>query len=378
MENKIKIAISGAGNRSKHIVDELLKVSNREVEIVAIFDPDKDVAQNSATNIWKTPNAKICSSWTEALACDVNWAMIFSPNYVHKEQILEAFAAGKHVFSEKPLATKISDCHEIYKAHLASNKLFATGFVLRYSQLYIKAKEILSSGLLGKLVSIEANENIRPQHGGYIMSNWRRLRSMAGPHILEKCCHDLDLIEWFCESIPSKISAFHSRSYFKPENKYLEDKYGKDAFICWNDPHRLDTPFNDEADLHDNLISVAQFRNGVQVSFNCSMSSPIPERRMRFNCTEGTMYLDVYNSSLTWKNIGDNVVTTLNFSNCDGHAGGDFFIMKELYETMTKGTAPKCSGQAGLLSAVYALAIDEAALTEKIVDLEDVWKSLGQ
>ena len=157
----------------------------------------------------------------------------------------------------------------------------------------------------------------------------------------------------------------------------MEDALGS-GFICWNDPHRLDTPFNDEADLHDNLISVAQFRNGVQVSFNCSMSSPIPERRMRFNCTEGTMYLDVYNSSLTWKNIGDNVVTTLNFSNCDGHAGGDFFIMKELYETMTKGTAPKCSGQAGLLSAVYALAIDEAALTEKIVDLEDVWKSLGQ
>lgn len=52
--------------------------------------------------------------------------------------------------------------------------------------------------------------------------------------------------------------------------------------------------------------------------------------------------------------------------------------MKELYDTMTNGTAPKCSGNEGLESAVFALALDQAARTGQVVDLEPVWKSLGR
>ena len=62
----------------------------------------------------------------------------------------------------------------------------------------------------------------------------------------------------------------------------------------------------------------------------------------------------------------------------DGHGGGDDYIMKELYESMTTGAKPKCSGNEGLESAVYALALDKAAQTRQVVDLEPVWKELGR
>ena len=52
--------------------------------------------------------------------------------------------------------------------------------------------------------------------------------------------------------------------------------------------------------------------------------------------------------------------------------------MKELFHTMVTGDAPKCSGSEGLESAVLAMAIDQAARTETIVDLEPVWKKLGR
>lgn len=374
----IRVAVSGAGNRARHVVKRLLSDSCNAVKIVAVYDPDKDVAKDTAVNIWNSPDAEICSSWEDALQHDVDWAMIFSPNYAHKDQIIAAFKAGKDVFSEKPIATKIEDCQEIYKAWKQYGRLFATGFVLRYSLIYQKAHEILHSGILGKLVSVEANENIRFKHGGYIMSNWRRLTRYAGPHILEKCCHDLDLIEWLTGSVPSQVSAFHGHSLFKPENRQLEEKYGKDAFICWWDPHRLETPFNDDSDLHDNLISIARFRNGVHVAFNYSMFSAMPERRMLFHCTEGTLSLNIYESCIKWRNVGEAAETVLKFTECDGHGGGDAFIMKELFNSMTTGVAPKCSGEEGLLSAVYALALDQAATTGKSVDLEDIWKSLGR
>lgn len=378
MGKKIRIAVAGAGNRARHVVNNLLKTADGAVEIGAVYDPDRAVAEEAAVQVWNSPGAAICSSWEQALQCNIGWAMVFSPNYAHKEEILAAFAADKDVFSEKPLATRIEDCQTIYSEWKKSGRFFATGFVLRYSRIYRKAYELLRSGIFGKLVSVEANENITPQHGGYIMSNWRRLTEYAGPHILEKCCHDLDLLEWLTGSLPSKVCAFHGRSFFTPENRPLEEKYGKEAFVCWWDPHRVETPFNAESDLHDNMISIARFRNGVHVSFNYSMLSTLPERRMVFHCTEGTMRLDLYQKKLSWKTVGADEITTLDFSDCDGHGGGDNFIMKELLETMTAGVPPKCSGEEGLLSAVYALALNQSAVTGKIFDLEPVWSSLDR
>ena len=86
----------------------------------------------------------------------VEWVMVFSPNAFHGEAILEGFRMGKNVFSEKPLATTLEDCRAVYDAWRASGKLFATGFVLRYSPVYRKAKELLDSGSFGRLLSVDA------------------------------------------------------------------------------------------------------------------------------------------------------------------------------------------------------------------------------
>ena len=375
-EKRIRVAVIGAGNRSRGVVANLLRDSKGGVEIAAAYDPDAAVLKDTL-GVWKAEGAIACTSLDQAInAPGVEWVMVFSPNACHKEGILAAFKAGKNVFSEKPLATTIEDCREIYEAHRASGRLFATGFVLRYAPIYRKAKEILSSGMLGKLIAIDGNENIAPYHGGYIMCNWRRLTKMAGPHILEKCCHDLDLINWFTESIPTRVAGFGGRDFFKPENRGLVDKFGANTFKRWWDPHATETPFTDDTDLMDNTICVAEFRNRVRMTFLATMSNAIPERRLYFSCSEGTMIVELYSRTLRYCRIGEDMVT-IEFSG-DGHGGGDDFIMKELYETMTTGAAPKCSGNEGLQSAVFALALDRAACTDQVVDLEPIWKSLGR
>ena len=81
---------------------------------------------------------------------------------------------------------------------------------------------------------------------------------------------------------------------------------------------------------------------------------------------------------MKYRLLGDDEEQCITFKNADGHGGGDSYIMKELFESMTTGTLPKCSGSEGLESAVLALAIDKAARTRSIVDLEPVWKKLGR
>ena len=377
-KKKIGVAVLGTGGRGRGVVGNLLRDSQGGVEILAAYDPDKTVMAETI-EVWKhTGITKACDSLEEAINTPgVEWVMIFSPNVYHKEGILAAFKAGKHVFSEKPLATSIEDCREIYEAHQKSGKLFATGFVLRYAPIYRKAKELLDSGKLGKLIAIDGSENSPPHHGGYIMCNWRRLTRFAGPHILEKCCHDLDLINWFSGSLPSRVASFGGRNFFVPENEKLMEKYGRDTFCTWWDPHAISSPFSGDTDLMDNSITIAEFRNGVRVSFMATMSNAIPERRMYFCCSEGTMKLDLYTGKLYYRCLKGEGTMEVEVTG-DGHGGGDDYIMKELYESMTTGAKPKCSGNEGLESAVYALALDKAAQTRQVVDLEPVWKELGR
>ena len=376
-KKEINVAVIGNGGRSCSVVGNLLRDSERNVHVVSVYDPDPAESRR-CLEMWKTPDAKCCTSSLEAVRTPgVDWVMVFSPNAFHKQHILEGFSEGKNVFSEKPLATSIADCAEIFDAWKSSGVLFATGFVLRYAPLYRKTKEILDSGRLGKILSIDADEHIAPAHGGYIMCNWRRFTKFAGPHILEKCCHDLDLINWFCGSLPSRVSAFGGRDFFKPENRFLEGKYGIKTFHSWRDPHGTETPFTDDTDLMDNMVAVAEFRNNIRVAFSCTMSNAIPERRMRFCCTEGVLEVELYGGLLKYRNLGDEGVTVIKLAG-DGHGGGDAYIMKELYECMCTGSTPKCGGSEGLESAVYALALDESARTGKVVDLEPVWKKLAR
>ena len=377
-EKKIKVAVIAAGNRAHWVVKNLLQDSKGNAQIVSLYDPDPSQMDAFCSKLSLTGTKK-CTSGSEAINFPgVEWVMVFAPNVNHKEYILEAFAAGKHVFSEKPLATTIDDCQEIFNAHKAHPELlFATGFVLRYAPIYRKAKEILDSGKLGRLLSIDANENITPPHGGYIVCNWRRFESVSGPHILEKCCHDLDLINWFCNSLPSKVASFAKQDYFVKENQYIADKYGEDLFLSWGDPQRKVTAFSGENDMKDAQASIAFFRNNIIVSFFDTMCNPMPERRMVFHCTEGTMSLELYKGILKYQLMGDKMEYSLDFGS-DGHGGGDEVIMKELYETMCTGTLPKCSGSEGLESAVFALALDEAAEKGTVIDLEPVWDSLDR
>jgi len=306
--------------------------------------------------------------------------MIFSPNAFHKEHVLCAFDAGKHVFCEKPLATEIEDCQAIYEAHHKSGLTFATGFVLRYAPLYRKVKALLEQGYIGRILSIDANENIDPAHGAYIMKNWRRLKAIAGPHILEKCCHDLDLINWFCQSVPSKIASFGGRNFFVPENKdfheRFQDENGKSLFTGWHDPRGEPCAFSSEKDLMDNQVAIMEYRNEIRVMFQATMSNAIPERRMYFSGTEGTLIAELYSRVLKGKRVGKDLEV---FELGDGgHGGGDEVQLVELYDTMVNGVPPKCSGDEGLEGAVVALGIEEARVRGVVLDMEPIWAKLNR
>lgn len=377
MTRSVNIAVIGTGARGRSVVKELLVTSGNNVKVAAIYDPDSENAQK-ALELWKSPATITCSDPDAAInAPGVEVVMIFTPNYLHKKYILDAMAAGKNVFSEKPLATTIADCQEICEVQKKSKQWLMTGFVLRYSLLYRKVKELLESGTFGRIINISASENRETYGGGSSMNNWRRFTEKSGPYILEKCSHDLDLLNWFTKSVPTRVAGFGGLDLFVPENKHLWEKYGKETFSKIV-PHKYrQCPFSSDKNVKDNHSAILEFRNGIKATFQLTLANAIPERRMYISCSEGTISLELFSGELKYRTLADHCTTILSFPG-DGHGGGDPVMMREFWEMLRDGTRPTVGATEGLECAVSCICIDEAMNRGEVVDIEPVWKSIGK
>ena len=88
--------------------------------------------------------------------------------------------------------------------------------MLRYAPFYLGIKARIDRGDLGRVVSIEANENLSATQGAFFHRDWRRFRKFTGSYLLEKCCHDLDILTWFAGALPRRVASFGGRAVFTP------------------------------------------------------------------------------------------------------------------------------------------------------------------
>lgn len=373
-------AVIGCGGRISALT-ALLELSPR-VKLVGGWDPSVKNTRR-LLKLARCPRARIYGSMEDLLAdAEVEWVLIGSPNTFHTEQILAAFAAGKHVFSEKPLAITTGECVRIIEAHRKSGVQLATGFTLRYASIYRKAKAVIDSGRLGRLVSVTASENIRPRHATYIFTNWRRRKELAGSHILEKCVHDLDILNWFTGSLPKRVAAIGGNLMFIPENAPLAEKYPKQfRSPGWDNlPEAWEkggtNPFLEDIGIEDHISALIEYKNGVKATLQATVANAIPERRIYVNGTEGNLILELYSGILKWKNLGMRFIRRRRFIG-GGHGDGDIHIVRRLARSMADGTEPECGGAEGLYSTAVAAGIDEARISGSIVEMGPTWKKIG-
>lgn len=367
----IKVGLIGAGQRLRSVVDTLLSVANGRIRVDAMYDPDP--ISQAATISAFGPHVVNCDT-EEQLAQfpSLDWVFIGSPNGHHSRQSVLALRSGRNVFCEKPLAINLRDCLAVRQAVRDTGRTFAFGLVLRYSPHYQKIRDIVHSGSLGKIISFEFNETLSFNHGGYIFGNWRRNQALAGTHLLEKCCHDLDLANWITASRPSRVASFGGRDFFLPTQQHHiarigPDSNGREAYQTWPDPHRVN-PFSGGADIVDNQIAIIEYENGVRATFHTNCNAGIPERRFYICGTEGSLRADAYTGIIEWKRIGhDTVMEKIDSKTTHSHAGGDAAMARGLSDTLLQGEPPLASVEDGILACATAFGIDQAMACGKVV-----------
>jgi len=144
---------------------------------------------------------------------------ICTMDQLHEKEVLPALNLGYHVFLEKPMAITEAGCREIVANSVNCGKILAVGHVLRYSPLFAKVKQLLEAGAIGDITNIRHSENMATwvYAHSFVRGNWENSEKTSSL-ILQKGCHDLDLIYWFAKSYPAEVSMFVTPTPFSAEN----------------------------------------------------------------------------------------------------------------------------------------------------------------
>lgn len=213
------IVAIGVGNRMRTYMNYVAN-NPRLARLVAVVEPD-DIRRNAMADKFGVPEEYRFNDYNDYFNSKVraDVAFICTPEREHYEPCMKALETGHHVLLEKPIAQSYEQCLRIHEAAEKAGKIVYVCHILRYHPVFLKIKEIVSSGRFGRLISINHTENVgieRTTHS-YVRGS---MNTEAGnnPMLLAKCCHDIDFLLWIAGSECRRLSSFGSRIWFRKEN----------------------------------------------------------------------------------------------------------------------------------------------------------------
>lgn len=215
LNSALSVGLVGAGRRGTYVARIFAKQEFAKVTAICdIYQDQIDAASKMFSG------AKAFKDIDEALASDIDAVYIATPPHLHPEHFEKAVAAKKHIFMEKPAGVDAAGCRRVMAAAKKADptKRITVDYQQRYGKEYRAAYDIVKSGQLGAIKMIRASwiGGGLPVRKGHPEAeektrNWLFYREHSGDIIVEQNCHNLDVVNWFTGSHPSKASGYGSR-----------------------------------------------------------------------------------------------------------------------------------------------------------------------
>ena len=217
---KRKVIVIGCGSRGIRYSDIMINEFSDDFEVVAAAEPVKDRLDYMKKK-HSIPDEMCFSDYKPLLALPkiADVAVIASMDRDHYEQVMAAIDKGYDLLLEKPIAPTAKECREIEKAAREKGVFIIVCHVLRFSPFFLALKDIIDSGEIGKVMNIQHIEevgNVHQSHS-FVRGNWGNT-DRSSCMILQKTCHDMDILAWLIGKKCTAVQSFGSLSYFTREN----------------------------------------------------------------------------------------------------------------------------------------------------------------
>jgi predicted dehydrogenase len=215
-----KVIVIGCGQRGKIYTDIMAKDFPGQFEIVAVAEPVED-RRNYMKEKYDLPDEMCFESWEPLLAMEkmADVALIATMDRDHYGPAMAAIEKGYNLMLEKPVAPTPRECREIQKAAEDKGVFVLVCHVLRFTKFYNALKDIIDSGEIGRIMTIHYIEGVGDVHQthSFVRGNWAN-SDRSSVMILQKCCHDMDILAWLIGKKCTAVHSFGSLSYFRREN----------------------------------------------------------------------------------------------------------------------------------------------------------------
>lgn len=314
---------------------------------------------------------------------DIDAVAILTPDYLHEQMVCDAFAASKHVFTEKPMAITTEGCDRMLRAWVESGRQFMIGFNMRYMNIFRVMKDAIDSGMIGEVKVVWVRHFVG-FGGDWYYHDWHGRSQNTTGLLLQKASHDIDMIHWITGQYGKRVAAFGSLDYYggdKPND--LECPKCQDGSQCvefspaakWAEKKKDQCVFRSEIDVEDNSTVLMELDGGIKATYMQCHFTPDYCRNYTFIGTEGrienldddtNVIVRLRDRSNRWTNLGDH---NINVKGPKGeHGGADPVICKDFIDMLVDGKRPLATPLAGRMSVAVGCAATES--------LRDGWKSI--
>lgn len=301
----------------------------KEVEFVSIADKDKERGRKAADEF----KVKYYQDYNKLLQTDIEAVIVCSENSQHKDIVVAAADAGKHILCEKPISTNIKDAQTMINVCKQKEVKLGIAFPSRFSPAVKQVKGMIEKDKIGNILAINAiNRGKMP--GGWFINK----EKAGGGAVMDHTVHVVDLLRWIL-------------------NKEVKEIYAEVDTLLHN------------IEVDDCGILALEFEDGIFATLDTSWSRPksFPtwgDIAMEIVGTKGVISLDVFAQTISiysdkerqvvWENWGDNI---------------ELGLIKDFVYRIANGLPLTITGEDGLRALEVVLAAYRSAQKKKTVNL---------
>jgi myo-inositol 2-dehydrogenase / D-chiro-inositol 1-dehydrogenase len=340
-EKTVNTAMIGVGNRGSFLLQGVLQQPNAKVLALCDNKPDRlDKAASAAAR----DNPATYADWRQVIERkDVDAVFIATPPYLHTEMAIQAIAAGKNVYCEKPLGVTPSQIRALLDAAKGSNKVFVAGQQLRSQKHLVEAISKIRDGAIGDVIMVKAQRHAATDlpHDG-TSADWYFDVTKSGGYLIEQSVHNLDLCNWAIGSHPLRACCFGGILLYK------NDPPGRTIFDCGSITY--DYPGGVKMSFTQNVFHPASMPNGNQYVYVYGTKGAV-------DLMTATMYPP--------EKGGQPVVLSPKIQE------DEFAHIAAFYSSIVHGTPPPVDIKVGATAALTAILGHAAMVQEKVVHWSD-------
>ena len=431
MSEKKRYAQVGLGSRSWMYTRALVETYSEHCELVGLCDINRGRLQQRVD--WARErdvpvNGYPSDAFDRMIAeCKPDCVIVTTVDQYHNEYICRAMELGCDVITEKPMTTDETKCQQIIDTQRKTGRSCRVTFNYRYSPPRTQVKDLLMSGVIGDVLSVDFHWMLDTQHGADYFRRWHRNKVNSGGLLVHKATHHFDLVNWWLSTIPVSVFAMGDRKFYTPKQA---ERYGlssrsercldcPEASRC---PFRLDIRaneklrelylenesydgyyrdrcvFSEQIDIEDSMQLVVSYKSGARMSYSLNAFMPWEGYIVVFNGSHGrlehkceeTVYISG-DGSIPGELLAEGTTIKVYphfapayavpvWQAVGGHGGGDTPLLDDLFSPQPTEDKYKRAAdhRAGAYSILTGVAANRSIETSRMIRIDDLVQGIAE